>query len=445
MVEKKIDNSMSMNEDAVLMVLDSLSVPMVLWLSDGSFSYPNKTALKLFGSLESNSLMDAFLSLSPTLQPDGQLSKEKMFLMEQEACEQGSVTFEWDYRGFGGELISVEITFVHLVYQGAPAFLSYTRDLREQKRMLAEMREADERAQIMLDATPLCCNFWDEDVNNTDCNQEAVRLFELKDKKEYLDRFSELSPEYQPDGQLSSEKTATFVKRAFEEGRAVFEWMHQKPNGDPVPSEITLVRVKQGEKNIVVGYTRDLRELKMTVDRLDQLEKLAFTDSGTNVYNKRYFMTNAERVFSTSGLQKETPAIFMMDLDKFKSINDTYGHLAGDEVLRTVAQTTKDILRPSDLLARYGGEEFIILIKEADQEVAEMLGERIRSAIESLAVFYDGTTIDVTVSLGIALRSNKSETLEHVINRADKNMYRAKQNGRNLIEADWPCTRKASL
>jgi len=136
------------------------------------------------------------------------------------------------------------------------------------------IREADERTRLMLDATPLCCNMWDKNFNNIDCNEEAVKLFELKSKKEYLDRFYELSPEYQPDGQRSSDKALACIKEAFKSGRFVFEWMHQKLDGTPVPAEITLVRVKHEDKYIVTGYTRDLREYKKIMKEIDYKDAL---------------------------------------------------------------------------------------------------------------------------------------------------------------------------
>ncbi len=140
-----------------------------------------------------------------------------------------------------------------------------------------KMREADERTRIMLDATPLCCNFWDSNYKNIDCNDEAVKLFELGSKEEYLDRFYELSPEYQPDGKLSSEQAGENIRKAFSEGRAVFEWMHQKLDGTPIPSEITLVRVKRGEEYIVAGYTRDMREYKKMMEKIDHRDALLHT------------------------------------------------------------------------------------------------------------------------------------------------------------------------
>jgi len=129
--------------------------------------------------------------------------------------------------------------------------------------------EADERTQIMLDAMPLCANFWDANLNNIDCNQEAVKLFELSSKQEYLDRFHDLSPESQSCGTLSKEKKLDHVSTAFKEGYNRFEWVHQKLDGELIHCEIILVRVKHKDDHIVTGYTRDLRELKSILDRLN--------------------------------------------------------------------------------------------------------------------------------------------------------------------------------
>jgi signal transduction histidine kinase/CheY-like chemotaxis protein/PAS domain-containing protein/HPt (histidine-containing phosphotransfer) domain-containing protein len=136
-----------------------------------------------------------------------------------------------------------------------------------------KLREADERMQIMFDSTPLSVNFIDNSYNHIDCNQEAVKVFEMADKKEYCERFYELSPEYQPDGKLSREKTIEVMKKAFAEGYYRFEWMHQKLNGEPIPCEITLVRVEYKNDFIVIGYARDLRELKTTIAQMNESKR----------------------------------------------------------------------------------------------------------------------------------------------------------------------------
>lgn len=134
------------------------------------------------------------------------------------------------------------------------------------------LEEAEDRALAMMDATPLCANFWDEDFNNIDCNAEAVNLFDLTCKQEYLDRFDELSPEFQPSGERSAIAAKRMVRKAFEEGRCTFEWMHQKLNGEKIPAEITLVKVRYKSSDVIIGYTRDLREIKATIAQIEKTQ-----------------------------------------------------------------------------------------------------------------------------------------------------------------------------
>jgi diguanylate cyclase (GGDEF)-like protein len=126
--------------------------------------------------------------------------------------------------------------------------------------------------------------------------------------------------------------------------------------------------------------------------------------------------------------------IVLLDLDHFKKINDTFGHEAGDGVLKLVAATSQGVLRESDIFARFGGEEFIILVKARIQGNVVGLVERIRREIEKIEFFYEGKKISITASAGIAFRRDAAQTLDDVIRLADKALYRAKAMGRNRIE-----------
>jgi len=135
--------------------------------------------------------------------------------------------------------------------------------------------EADEQLQVLLDATPLVANFWNRDFKNIFTNEEAVKLFGLSNKQEYLDRFFDLSPEYQKDGRLSSEKAFELIQKTFDEGYCRFLWDHQKLNGEIIPCEITLVRVKYQDDFIVAGYTRDIREMIKLIDEKENAVHLS--------------------------------------------------------------------------------------------------------------------------------------------------------------------------
>ena len=137
----------------------------------------------------------------------------------------------------------------------------------QRKRMVMNqnirLKDIEEQTKLMLDTTPLCCQLWSRERRTIDCNEAAVKLYGLKDKEEYINRFHECSPEFQTDGRRSDEKAMAMIEKAFIEGQCVFEWLHQIPDtGELMPAEITLVRVSYKNEYVVAGYTRDLREHK---------------------------------------------------------------------------------------------------------------------------------------------------------------------------------------
>jgi len=134
--------------------------------------------------------------------------------------------------------------------------------MNELIKTMEKMNEADERMRIMMDTTPLCAHFWDEDLKIVDCNQAAVKMFNLSNKQEYIERYFELTPDYQPDGIRSEEKLRQLIKETHEKGRQRVEWMRQALDGEPIPVELTLVQVEFKGKSLIVGYNRDLREQK---------------------------------------------------------------------------------------------------------------------------------------------------------------------------------------
>ena len=141
-------------------------------------------------------------------------------------------------------------------------------------RQTEELRMVHEHNNLMLNSNPIACSLWRDNCTSFDCNDATAELFSLKDKREYMDRFLDLSPKYQPDGSLSSEASSKNVKKAFTDGKHIFKWMHQKYDGTPIPSEVTLTRVPYGDGYVVAGYMRDLREheaMMIEIERRDSL------------------------------------------------------------------------------------------------------------------------------------------------------------------------------
>nr|WP_051906446.1 MULTISPECIES: GGDEF domain-containing protein [unclassified Sulfurospirillum] len=172
-------------------------------------------------------------------------------------------------------------------------------------------------------------------------------------------------------------------------------------------------------------YQKRLCELKL---HNGQLELLSRYDDLTQIFNRRYFLEIVQYHFTKPHYQKPS-AIMMIDIDHFKQINDTHGHILGDDVLQYVVKLISEHLRESDIFARYGGDEFIVFFPSISQKDINNIALRIQSKL-----FEDSTyTLPVTLSIGICLFST-SLTLQNVIEYADNALYAAKSKGRNRIE-----------
>ena len=176
--------------------------------------------------------------------------------------------------------------------------------------------------------------------------------------------------------------------------------------------------------------TRELEETKI------KLTEESITDPLSTLYNRRYFSDISVSSFNNAQRYKQNLSIMMIDIDKFKNINDTYGHHVGDKVIISCAKTFKKLARKSDLIARYGGEEFIILVPQTALNDVLSLAERIREDMAQ-QVITDNQNNEIRFSLSIGVSQLNLETdtkIEQIIQRADKALYHAKNNGRNQVK-----------
>jgi len=183
-------------------------------------------------------------------------------------------------------------------------------------------------------------------------------------------------------------------------------------------------------EELVASQTRDLTEANR------RLQELASRDSLTGIYNRRYFIELAGVELERARRTGRPACLLLIDIDHFKRVNDTFGHAAGDEVLRGVVTSVGEQLRDSDLFARIGGEELIVLMPETGLEAGRLVAERLRCAIEAAQYPIPGRTVGVTISIGLAITATPVEPLNELMERADRALYAAKAGGRNrVIEA----------
>ncbi len=415
----------------------------------------------------------------------------------------------------------------------------------------------DECFEAIVESTPLVVNVFDKKMNNIMCNRQVLNLFEISDKEEYLEHFFRFSPEYQPNGEISTKYAKVHVKKAFEDGYNKFRWLHQNSKKEEIPCEITLTRIelKDNEK-FVVGFVRDLRpelikskgedqyehyffdqisdktllskvsELSsewfyavdlrtLTVQyygnnalsyRRDQSKLGSLLDEGkvhkddtklykrlisnakkgvyepldirylqndgsyrygrmiyqtiysegkpifivgkgadihdqkvleersqmdllTNCYNK----ISAENIVSKkiAELNSGQQALFIVDIDNFKSINDNLGHFFGDEVLKEIARGLKASFRSNDVIARIGGDEFTVFVEGVVSE--KMLEQKAKTVLKVFKKTYSGGDKNYTISgsIGIAICNDRKMHYSDLYKNADKALYQAKILGKN--------------
>ncbi|MDD2917879.1 GGDEF domain-containing protein [Rhodoferax sp.] len=166
----------------------------------------------------------------------------------------------------------------------------------------------------------------------------------------------------------------------------------------------------------------------------DRLQTLAALDPLTGIYNRRFGMARLHEEFGRAIRMTGTLGVMMLDIDHFKKVNDTYGHLAGDRVLVHVAKTTRAALREGDVLMRYGGEEFLVILPAASKANSHDLGERIRRMVEDSSVAEGDQMICVTISIGItSFPELAAASDQELVKRADEALYSAKESGRNRV------------
>lgn len=172
----------------------------------------------------------------------------------------------------------------------------------------------------------------------------------------------------------------------------------------------------------------------------EQIKQLSLIDNLTKVKNRRSFDMDTETEVSRAHRNRQPLSCLFIDADYFKRINDTHGHLAGDEALRCMAKWAQSQLRESDHLARYGGEEFAVLLPSCHEELAAEIGERIRGFVESQVIEFEDITIKITLSIGVStfypiigMPIDKADVIKQLLGQADAGVYDAKESGRNRV------------
>ncbi len=169
-------------------------------------------------------------------------------------------------------------------------------------------------------------------------------------------------------------------------------------------------------------------------EKVEEYSDKAYKDGLTEALNRRFLEEKANQLFTKYSLKKTKVGIVMLDIDNFKHINDNFGHDIGDLIITKLADTIKSIIRKEDFLIRYGGEEFLLILPNSSLQDTYKVAEKIRKAIENLEVKIGNKNLKFTISVGVSELNSFDKTLFDAIKRADINLYKAKQNGKNRVE-----------
>ncbi|MCG8317413.1 MAG: GGDEF domain-containing protein [Pseudomonadales bacterium] len=260
--------------------------------------------------------------------------------------------------------------------------------------------------------------------------------------KNLFDAFPQL-----PQRWLSKKVKSVFMLKNFaftswEQRPFLFEFAHNRPvtgGMEHMSQDLTLMPVKNenGEVDAVCICLFDVTDVAiyqtMHKAAMNKLEMVSRVDGLTQLFNRAHWQSRLNEEFSRAARYDSPLSLIMFDLDHFKSINDTYGHLGGDAVLTTVARIVREAVRENDIPGRYGGEEFGIILVNTPEDGAVVVAERIRATIEATPVPYEEAEINATASLGISIYKPGIDDAEELIANADAALYHCKENGRNQV------------
>ncbi|MCW2294545.1 diguanylate cyclase (GGDEF)-like protein/PAS domain S-box-containing protein [Pseudomonas sp. BIGb0408] len=294
--------------------------------------------------------------------------------------------------------------------------------------------EAEARYRTIVEHAPEAILLYTRDGGMVDFNENALRMFACRREDLLSRRPFELSPLLQPNGALSAQAGRVYVEAALQGDAPVFEWTHRDSSGRHFPCEVSLVRLP-GEPALIRCSISDISE-RQRYQR--EIERLAYSDELTGLPNRRLLLDRLQHAMDREMRDGSLGALLFIDLDHFKTVNDSLGHLVGDSLLREVTARLAGQLRAEDTLARMGGDEFVVLLEALDAnpqlagEQAALTAERLLKSLEGTCLI-EGHELAVSASIGIALHPFGEQNAADVLKQADTAMYRAKQAGRNAL------------
>ncbi|MGJ3524169.1 sensor domain-containing diguanylate cyclase [Nitratidesulfovibrio sp. D1] len=384
-------------------------------ISDGRFLEANARIIEMYGWTDRAEFLDKMRATEWYVDPEARgrvlaalLHRGEFRNVEVEMRRRDGSTVWFEYSGkLAGDTI-----------------VGVAQDVTQRRAAEAARQRSEAHYRLLFEAAADAIFLHDTEGRFLDVNEVACRRLGYT-RRELLD----MTP-HELDAVEFAEQVGERIQRLREEGSLTFESAHRTRNGTVLPVEIHAKLLDFDGRPVVLSIARDITDRK----RLEQaLMREATTDPLTGIRNRRQFFVDAEREMGRATRYGRPLTVLMLDLDRFKRINDRFGHHAGDAVLLGCVQACQQSLRDTDILGRLGGEEFAAVLLETDLDDALAAAERLRRAVEEMAVPFGGQTLRCTVSIGMALRGPGDAALDDILRRADSALYSAKEAGRNRV------------
>ncbi len=411
-----------------------------MWLIVGHcFVIANKAASRVLGYPSPNELIDVHPSkLSPEFQADGRASREKADEMMNLAFHNGYHRFEWQHRKRDGTEFPVEVSLTKVPYHGGVALFCVWRDISQIKATQQALEEksayldgilaSSEKVAIVGTDADGCIHYY---------NPTSEKIFGLSVDNALGSNLNDIHAALGIDPARYVER----LEQAKTDGEFRFTMKLERDDGvHDIDARVSPIH---RDDKAFAGYMLMCEDVTEQRRAAELVEYHATYDALTDLPNRRLFMDQLQQTIARARRHGHLSAVLFLDLDNFKTINDSLGHPVGDELLREVAHRLKSRLREEDTVARLGGDEFVLLLPELARDRDEAangvrsLAEAIHQAI--IAPYRLGPhELHVTTSIGISVFPADNETADDVLRQADTAMYRAKETGRNTIRFFLP-------
>jgi diguanylate cyclase (GGDEF)-like protein/PAS domain S-box-containing protein len=341
-------------------------------------------------------------------------------VVRKRAFEGERTVFETMHRTKSGKLIPVEVSLVSGIFEGRILHSSFVRDITRRK---AALREGEQRFRVIADTSPVALLLCENNGGRIQyANQQAARLLHLS---------------------IPSMLNHSFLE-VLQAGGATHDILAKLDAGEEVQNRELQLRygeaavwVSLSTSNLVLDGERvqcnALMDVTEAHELSSQLSYQATYDDLTGLVNRREFEDRLQEVVELAQERRSENVLCYLDLDQFKVINDTCGHMAGDELLRQLAQEIYRCVRRDDTLARLGGDEFAILLENCSLENAERAANNVRQAVQNFRFMWNENMFTIGVSIGLTMISQDGESISEVLRRADAACYAAKEAGRNRL------------